>query len=115
LRAHQYITFGRLYNHLSKKYEFKYSNGASSPLLTIEGGHEIHFPLLASILAGMQEENKRQLKTINRSTWAVIIASLSILIAGFNSWTESNKKTVQYNLNLETVERLQHKDLKQKQ
>lgn len=117
LKTDEYILFGRLYNHLSKKYEFKDCDGASSPLFTIQAGkdrHAIHFPLLASILAGLQEENKRQSKTWNISIAAAAISLISLAISGLNVWSESNKKTVQYNLSLETVERLQHKDLKQK-
>ena len=118
LKTDEYILFGRLYNHLSKKYEFKDTDGASSPLFSPKVGedkHAIHFPLLASIIAGLQEEDNRQNTTWKISITAALISLISLGIAGFNAWTESNKKTVQYNLSQETIEQLKQINLKQKQ
>ncbi|MCP3953950.1 MAG: hypothetical protein GY697_17295 [Desulfobacterales bacterium] len=54
------ILFGRLYYHLNNKYGKAGDEGMQVELFAIRVGsdhHCIHFPLLASILASLEDEN----------------------------------------------------------
>ena len=80
LKTDEYILFGRLYKHLNKKYE----GNEESPLFSMKVGkdkHAIHFPLLASVLAGLKEERNRQNISMYLSVAAFVI---SIVMGGFN-------------------------------
>ena len=74
------IVFGRLYYHLEEKLSYKRSDGSNVHFFILTDGsdrHCVNFPLLASILAGMRQERRRDL-------WAIWIALTSIVISVFS-------------------------------
>ena len=71
------IVFGRLYYHLEERYGYKRegSNRVSFFSLGVEGDrHCVNFPLLASVLAGLQEEN-------SKFQWATVLSAIALLIS----------------------------------
>lgn len=75
------IVFGRLYYHLEQKYGYKQSDGARVHLFALKVGNDpkcVNFPLLASVLAGLQEEKRRYL-----ITHAIAVIALIVSIASF--------------------------------
>lgn len=70
------IVFGRLYYHLEQKYG--YENGESKVAFFSLGvgsdRHCVNFPLLASVLAGLQEES-------SKFQWATILSGLAVVIS----------------------------------
>lgn len=79
------IIFGRLYYHLEPKYSFIQTDGAKVHFFVLKLNSEIHninFPLLASVLASLKEE---QIK-YRVSTWLSIFAigiSIASLVISF--------------------------------
>ncbi|MGF6222623.1 hypothetical protein [Pseudomonas sp. YL-218 TE3947] len=77
LKVDDDIVFGRLYYHLEEKYGYKRADDSRVAFFSLRVGPDdkcINFPLLASVLAGLQEEsNKFQL-----STW---LSSIAIVIS----------------------------------
>ena len=74
------IVFGRLYYHLEEKLSYKRSDGSNVHFFMLTDGsdrHCVNFPLLASILAGMRQERRKDL-------WAISIAVTSIVISVFS-------------------------------
>lgn len=56
------LLFGRLYYHLDQKHRYKQENGDIVPLFHLKVGekrHAVHFPYLAAILAGQNQEFRR--------------------------------------------------------
>src|SRR5688572_7625120 len=56
------IVFGRLYYHLDKKFGYQQPDGVWVHLFSLQVGgqrHCVHFPLLASILADLQLEDRQ--------------------------------------------------------
>jgi len=84
LKTDEYLLFGRLYNHLNKKYE----GNKDSPLFMLNG-HSVHFPLLSSVLAGLKEERSRQNISMYLSIAAIIISLGMLAITGFKTWNEA--------------------------
>lgn len=79
------LLFGRLYYHLNQKHRYKQPNGAEVSLFELNfknSGHAVQFPYLASILAGLNQEFRRQLVTYGVSFTAlgISIASLAVTI-----------------------------------
>lgn len=77
------LLFGRLYYYLDAKYRYKQENGALVSLfhLNIQGKrHCVHFPFLASILAGNEEEHKRHSWSLAVSIVALVL-SVSAIVA----------------------------------
>lgn len=95
LKTDEYLLFGRLYNHLNKKYE----GNEESPLFSMKVGkdsHAIHFPLLASVLAGLKEERNRINISMYFSIAALIISLFTLGLNGFKTWNETvNAKQLQ--------------------
>jgi hypothetical protein len=78
------IVFGRLYYHLEKKYGFKQSDGVNVHLFALKIGPDskcVNFPLLASVLAGMQEERRRNLLTQAIAIAAIAVSLVSLLVS----------------------------------
>lgn len=78
------IVFGRLYYHLDKKHGYIQSDGVQVPLFSIRSGtdrHVIHFPLLAAVLANMQESNFRFILPIVLSSTALVLSVASFLVS----------------------------------
>lgn len=74
------IVFGRLYYHLEEKYGYQRPTGERVHLFTLEVGgdrHAINFPLMASVLAGLQEEDRK----FRVSTWVAIISLAVSIVA----------------------------------
>ena len=74
------IVFGRLYYHLEEKYGYQRPNKEWVHLFALEVGgdrHAINFPLMASVLAGLQEENRKYLV----STWIAVISLIASAVA----------------------------------
>ncbi|MDO9069610.1 MAG: hypothetical protein Q7W05_14305 [Deltaproteobacteria bacterium] len=96
------IIFGRLYLHLEKKYGYKNDDGSISPFFTKKIGkdmHAINFPLLASVIAGLQEERSRQNLTLKISAFAVVVSLFALFVNGFNVWHNiSSESDVQTHL-----------------
>lgn len=73
LKVDNDIVFGRLYNHLNKLHGYRNDDGSSVNFFSLKVGNDIkciHFPLLASVLAGLQEENRK----FNFTVWTSIFA-----------------------------------------
>ena len=93
------IIFGRLYLHLEKKYGFKNNDGSISPFFAKNIGkdrHAINFPLLASVLAGLQEERNKQNIAMYLSIAAIIISVFSLVNNTFKTWSEIKDGRTEY-------------------
>ena len=56
------IVFGRLYYHLNEKFGYKQDNNVQVNFFNMQVGgdrHCIQFPMLASVLADLREENRK--------------------------------------------------------
>ncbi len=76
------IVFGRLLYHLEKKYGYVQDGGSHVHLFAINLGkdhHVIHFPLLSSILAEMEQTNIRYITPTIISVVALIFAVMSFI------------------------------------
>ena len=77
LDCKQELLFGRLYYYLDAKHRYKQENGAIVSLfhLNLQGKrHCVHFPFLASILAGHEEEHKRH-------SWSLAISIVALVLS----------------------------------
>lgn len=78
------IVFGRLYYHLEKKYGYEQSDGSKVHLFALKVGNDpkcINFPLLASVLAGLQQDSRRHFVAQGIALGALIVSVISLLIA----------------------------------
>ena len=76
------LLFGRLYYYLDAKHRYKKDNGSLVCLfiLNLQGKrHSVHFPYLASILAGHDEEHQRQSRALVLSIIALILSTAGIV------------------------------------
>lgn len=81
------IIFGRLYHHLNKKYGYTTPQGPYAFMFTRELGDGtnkevncIHFPLMASVLAELQDQQIKYSWTIWLSIIAIIISTIAIIL-----------------------------------
>lgn len=79
------LLFGRLHYHLDQKYRYKQEAGPLVPLFHLKAGekrHAVQFPYLACILAGMNQDFRRQAIAFGVSfiSLGVSLASLAISI-----------------------------------
>jgi hypothetical protein len=77
------IVFGRFYYYLNKKYSYKQDDGSSVDLFRLRLNsdvHTIHFPLLASVLAELQDKNIKYWITTIIAITAFIISIISIIL-----------------------------------
>lgn len=77
------IVFGRLYFHLEQKHGYKRPDGSNVAFFTLQAGNDRHcvnFPLLASVLAGLQDEESRA-KHATTLAWIAIAVSLASVVA----------------------------------
>lgn len=80
------IIFGRLYYYLNEKYSYEKPNNVKVQLYTAISNEDkqcIQFPLMSSILAKLKDERNRYLTSIWLSIGSLIIATISVIIAGF--------------------------------
>jgi hypothetical protein len=72
------IVFGRLYFDLEKRYGYKQDDGMLVPFFYLKLGndsHVIHFPYLASIVASLRAEHRR-----NRTSTVIALVSLGVSV-----------------------------------
>jgi hypothetical protein len=95
------LLFGILYYHLNEKYSYNHDNGVSVTFFFTnpesgERRHSIRYPYLASILAGMEQEQRKY----DRSLWFSIVAlCVSCLSLGVNVWSKNTEvlhKAIEY-------------------
>tara|TARA_R110002073_G_scaffold182533_1_gene340784 strand:- start:327 stop:746 length:420 start_codon:yes stop_codon:yes gene_type:complete len=80
------IIFGRLYYHLERQFGLSNPDGSVTPFFSKQVGGDlncVNFPLLVSILAGLQQEN--------RHFWtatgiAILALGISVLSLGISLW-----------------------------
>lgn len=80
------LIFGRLYYHMNEKYGSSTGDGDRVNFFNIRLGqdrHCVNFPLLASVLADLQDDKKRFLVSTRLAGLSLIVSSVSILIAIF--------------------------------
>ena len=71
------IVFGRLYYHLQEKYGYTRQDSSKVAFFTLMAGgdrHCINFPLMASVLAGLEEERSKFQLATWLSTFAIVIS-----------------------------------------
>ncbi|MDH4610800.1 hypothetical protein [Pseudomonas sp. BN102] len=71
------IIFGRLYYHMEQKYGYRRDDGSRVAFFLLQAGNDhkcVNFPLLASVLAGMQEEDSKFKVSTWLSTVAIVVA-----------------------------------------
>lgn len=78
------IVFGRLYYHPDKKYGYREEDGKTVHFFAMvvgEDRHCVNFPYLASILAALQEENKKYRVATAVSIISLFVASGSLILS----------------------------------
>ena len=78
------IIFGRLYNHLNKIHSYQNDDKTKVPLFALQVGADskcVHFPMLASVLAGLQAENGKFKTTVWLSSTAIVVSVTSLIIS----------------------------------
>ncbi len=78
------LLFGRLYYHLDRKYRYKQEDGALDALFHIQVGdkrHAVQFPYLASILAGLNQEFRRQWVPLGVSLFSLGVSLTSRIVS----------------------------------
>lgn len=91
----EFLVFGRLYNFLERKHGYKNDDGSNVHLFALKVRDDvncIHFPLLSSVLAELQLENKKHQRAIILSTISTVVSILSLLIALTSLFINLNKK-----------------------
>jgi hypothetical protein len=81
------IVFGRLYYHMEQKYGYTRHDGTKVAFYTSIAGEEdrcVNFPLVASVLAGLQQENSKFLWATTMSGIALAV-SIAVPLAGWLS------------------------------
>ena len=80
------LIFGRLYYHMNAKYGSHTGDGDSVNVFSLRIGRDAHcvnFPLLASVLADLQEDTKRFRVSTRMAALSLVVSAASILIAIF--------------------------------
>lgn len=80
------IVFGRLYYHLNEKFSYKHDDGSKVEFFALHVGNDHHcvnFPYLASILADLQDRDRKYRMTTILAGLSLVIAIISILISIF--------------------------------
>jgi hypothetical protein len=75
------IVFGRLYYHLEHKYGYKQEDGTKVHFFTLgveTDRHCVNFPLLASVLAGLEDESRKFQIATYTSALAVVVAVIAL-------------------------------------
>jgi hypothetical protein len=81
------IVFGRLYYHLDKKFGYRKDDGSWVHLFSLQVGsqrHCVHFPLLASILADLQKEDRQYRWPQYISFASLAVSILAVAVAVFS-------------------------------
>lgn len=83
------IIFGRLYYYLEDKHGYKRKDGSRVHFFAafeLPERHSIHFPMLSSVLASLQDEYSRHQWTRGLSITSIVIAVLAL---GISAWQAS--------------------------
>jgi len=78
------IVFGRLYYHLEKKYGYAQKDGVRVHFFALRVGQDVHcvnFPLLASVVVGLRQDNRKFWITTVISVVALILAVISLTVS----------------------------------
>lgn len=78
------IIFGRLYNHLNKLHSYENEDKSKVPLFALKVGADykcVHFPMLSSVLAGLQADNSKFKTTVWLSSIAIVVSLTSLVIS----------------------------------
>lgn len=78
------LIFGRLYYHLNEKYGPRNADGQNVNFFQMRIGqdrHAVNFPLLASVLADLQDDRKRFIVSTRLAGISLLISAISIAIA----------------------------------
>ena len=87
------IVFGRLYYHLEQKHGYKRDDGINVHFFVryLKGDrHCVNFPLLASVLAGLQSEHLRFRLATTISIISLGVAVAALVISIFNNYWLTN-------------------------
>lgn len=71
------IVFGRLYYHMENRYGYKKPDGGSVNFFAMAVGRDnkcVNFPLLASVLAGLEEDH-------SKFRWSIVLSSVAVVIS----------------------------------
>ena len=82
------IVFGRLYYDLEKRYGYKQSDNSWVHFFALKVGsnrHAIHFPYLASVVAQLRAERRRNLTATVIAIISLIIACCSLAVAFYRA------------------------------
>ncbi|ELW3045003.1 hypothetical protein ACRCO3_28305 [Pseudomonas aeruginosa] len=77
------IVFGRLYYHMEEKYGYRRDDGSKVAFYTSlegEANRCVNFPMLASVLAGLEEENSKAQTAIYLSLFATAVAIIAVVV-----------------------------------
>jgi len=88
LKTEPDIIFGRLYYHLEQKYGYKRTDGSNVHFFALAVGVDqkcVNFPLLCSVLAGLQEEARKHLSSQAIAFAALVVSILSLLVSLSNN------------------------------
>ena len=80
------LIFGRLYYHMNAKYGSQTGSGDAVSFFAMQLGgdrHCVNFPLLASVLADLQDDRRRFVISTRLAALSLLISATSILIAIF--------------------------------
>ncbi|MEO0548627.1 MAG: hypothetical protein AAFZ91_01810 [Pseudomonadota bacterium] len=80
------LIFGRLYYHFNGKFASSTGDGESVSFFHMRMGadkHVVNFPLLTSVLADLQDDQKRFVISTRMAALSLIVSSVSIIIAVF--------------------------------
>lgn len=76
------IVFGRLYYHLEQKHGYKRPDGSNVAFFVLQAGNDrrcVNFPLLASVLAGLQEEDSKTRHATFLAWFAIGVSFISVV------------------------------------
>ena len=77
------IVFGRLYYHLENKHGYKQPDGSSVHFFAQAVGKDkkcVNFPMLASVLAGLESDHSKFRWSVSLSCIAVVISLVALYI-----------------------------------
>jgi hypothetical protein len=89
LRVDGNLVFGRLHYYLDRKHAYRNERDGSWTLLLWlrsdrpEGRHWINFPLMTSVLAGLQEDDRRVKWTRDLAIWSLVVSVAAVVLSAF--------------------------------
>jgi hypothetical protein len=79
-----HLVFGRLYYHLDAKYRYKQDSGAMVHFFTLGVGddrHCVNFPYVASVLADLRDQHRKNYIATAIALVSLIISLVSVVIS----------------------------------